>query len=201
MYISFLIAAILLTLSPGPDILYVLSVSLKNGAKKGVFLSLGLVSGIIIHTSLLAFGFSALIKATPVLFNTIKWLGAFYLFYIAFMTFKKTTKTIANETQESIKSQESIALVKQGFYMNILNPKVTLFFLSFFPKFIDTTKNTILETYKLGFIFMLQALIIFSLVAFSAARLTNYINNSSFDTFIKWFQIVVLLGIGIFVLL
>ena len=201
MYISFLIAAILLTLSPGPDILYVLSVSLKNGAKKGVFLSLGLVSGIIIHTSLLAFGFSALIKATPVLFNAIKWLGAFYLFYIAFMTFKKTTKTIANETQEPIKSQESIALVKQGFYMNILNPKVTLFFLSFFPKFIDTTKNTILETYKLGFIFMLQALIIFSLVAFSAARLTNYINNRSFDTFIKWFQIVVLLGIGIFVLL
>jgi threonine/homoserine/homoserine lactone efflux protein len=199
MIITFLITAILLTLSPGPDILYVLSLSLKSGAKKGMFLAFGLVTGIIIHTSLLAFGFSAIINQNPIIFNSIKWLGATYLFYLAFRTYQAESKINITTTKNS--NESSISLIKRGFLMNVLNPKVTLFFLSFFPKFIETDQNTIIATYKLGFLFMFQAFIIFSIVAFLAEKLKHKIDNPSFHVFIKWFQIVVLIGIGIFVLL
>jgi len=199
MILSFLITAILLTLSPGPDILYVLSLSLKSGAKKGILLALGLVSGIIIHTSLLAFGFSAIINQNPIIFNSIKWLGAIYLFYLAFKTYQEESKISIDTTKNS--NEPPIALIKRGFLMNVLNPKVTLFFLSFFPKFIETNQNTITATYKLGLIFMFQAFILFSIVAFLAEKLKYKIDNTSFNLFIKWFQIVVLIGIGIFVLL
>ena len=162
--LPFITASVLLTLSPGPDIIYVLVLSLSNGERAGILTTLGLVSGIIIHTSLVAFGISAILKESESVYLIIRILGACYLFYLAYRVWK-------SKAEIQIKAgpggrSKNLSLFKRGFIMNVINPKVTIFFLAFFPGFLwDTTGNTVYQFYVLGALFMLQALIIFSLVA------------------------------------
>ncbi len=199
--IPFLAASILLTISPGPDIVYVLVQSISNGKRAGVYTSIGLVSGIFIHTSLLAFGVSAIIKESEDLFILIKVLGALYLFFLAYKVWG-SSPDIAIKSNIATNSQ-SWTLYKRGFIMNVINPKVTIFFLAFFPGFLwDPSGNTIYQFYFLGFLFMLQALIIFSMVAFLAGRIANYIKeHPSSGMVLKWVQIFVFIGIGLLILM
>lgn len=196
--IPFLSASILLTLSPGPDIIYVLVQSISNGKKAGLITSLGLVSGILIHTSLVAFGISAVIKASPILFTLIKVFGALYLFYLAYKIYKSDSTIAIN----GISAKRSGNLFRQGFIMNVLNPKVTIFFLAFFPGFLwEPNGNTVLQFYILGFLFLLQALIIFGSVALLAGRISEYLlEHKKSGLFLKWIQMVVFTAIGILIL-
>lgn len=188
--IAFLIASVLLTLSPGPDIIYVLVKSMADGKKAGIILSLGLVSGILVHTTLVAFGVAALINQSELLFTLVQLLGAGYLLYIAFSIYR-------SEASFSLKAQSttysSKNLLKRGFLMNVLNPKVSIFFLAFFPNFVwNTSAYVEIKLYVLGLVFMLQALLIFSLVAFSAGKIANYIQqNERVLKIVKWVQIAV----------
>ncbi|WP_026837857.1 LysE family translocator [Gillisia sp. JM1] len=197
--IPFLIASILLTLSPGPDIIYVLVQSISNGKKAGIATTLGLVSGILIHTSLVAFGASAVIKASPILFSLIKIFGALYLFYLAY----KVLKSDSSIAIDGVPQKSSKNLFSQGFIMNVLNPKVTIFFLAFFPGFLwEPEGNTILQFYILGFLFLLQALLIFGAVALLAGKISEYLmQHRRSGVFLKWIQVVVFVGIGILILL
>ncbi len=197
--IPFLTASILLTLSPGPDIIYVLVQSISNGKKAGIITTLGLVSGILIHTSLVAFGVSAIIKASPILFTLIKVFGALYLFYLAYRVFKSDSSVVIDG---SIPAKRSRNLFRQGFIMNVLNPKVTIFFLAFFPGFLwEPDGNTVFQFYLLGFLFLLQALLIFGTVALLAGKISNYLlKHEKSGVFLKWIQIVVFIGIGILIL-
>lgn len=198
--IPFLTASILLTLSPGPDIIYVLVQSISNGKKAGIITTLGLVTGIIIHTSLVAFGVSAIIKASPILFTIIKIFGALYLFYLAYKVFKSDSSIVIGE---NITVQRSRNLYSQGFIMNVLNPKVTIFFLAFFPGFLwEPDGNTIYQFYLLGFLFMIQALLIFGTVALLAGKISEYLmKHRRSGVFLKWIQVVVFVGIGILILI
>ncbi len=199
--IAFLAAAILLTISPGPDIIYVLVQGMTNGKKHGIVTALGLVSGIIIHTSLVAFGISAIINQSETLFLIIKILGAGYLFYLALQVFK-SDPAINVENQATQQKKELTSLFKKGFLMNVLNPKVAIFFLAFFPGFLwDPEGNTIYQFYILGFLFMLQAFLIFSAVAILAGKISVYLQKHPASGLIfKWVQVVVFVGIGIFIL-
>ncbi len=199
--IPFLIASSLLTIMPGPDIIYVLMQSISNGKKYGIITALGLVSGIIIHTSLIALGLSELIKQSEYIFFTIKVFGAFYLFYLAYKVYQSPAKIAIPE--ENINKENFITLFKRGFLMNVLNPKVTLFFLAFFPAFIDFSKqNTISQIYILGLLFILQAFIIFSLVSVVADKMTYFLrNNKKFAKYLKLFQIAIFIVIGILILI
>ncbi|GAB2778426.1 LysE family translocator [Salinimicrobium soli] len=199
--IPFLTASVLLTLSPGPDIIYVLVQGVTNGKKYGIVTALGLVSGIIIHTSLVAFGISAIIKQSEMLFFIIRLLGAAYLFYLAWQVFKSDPK-IAFSTTAVDGKKGLFSLFKRGFLMNVLNPKVAIFFLAFFPGFLwDPTGNTVLQFYLLGFIFLLQAFIIFSTVSILAGKISKYLQSHPHSGLIfKWLQVLVFLGIGIFIL-
>ena len=199
--ITFITASVLLTISPGPDIVYVLVQSMANGKKAGIITTLGLVSGIIIHTSLVAFGVSAVIRSSEDLFLFIKILGALYLFYLAFIVWKSEAAiTVKNENAFLPKDW---ALFRRGFIMNVLNPKVTIFFLAFFPGFLwDPEGNTIYQFYILGFIFMVQALFIFGTVALLAGKISTWITNYPASAqILKWVQILVFFGIGIYILL
>lgn len=198
--VAFLTASILLTLSPGPDIIYVLVQSIANGRKAGILTAFGLVSGIVVHTSLVAFGVSAVINESEILFRIIKILGALYLFYLAFKVWKGPAE-ISVDTPAPLK--RNFALFKHGFVMNVLNPKVTIFFLAFFPGFLwEPSKNTIFQFFILGMLFMIQAFIIFSLIALLAGRISNYLRkHSSSGIILKWVQIVVFVGIGVLILL
>ncbi len=190
----------LLTIMPGPDIIYVLLQSISNGKKYGIATALGLVSGIIIHTTLVAFGVSAIIKQSENLFFVLKLLGALYLFYLAYSAYKNDNNILIDKKLER---QGLSKLFKQGFIMNVLNPKVSIFFLAFFPSFLySSEQNTIVQFYVLGFLFMLQALIIFGMVSIMSGYFSNFIkSHSGFNKNIKWIKMFVFIAIGLFILL
>lgn len=198
--IPFLAASVLLTISPGPDIIYVLVQGMTNGKKFGIATALGLVTGIIIHTSLVAFGVSAVIRESETLFLVIKIFGAAYLFFLAIQVYKSKPGIEMNSAKAERKGLFS--LYKKGFLMNVLNPKVAIFFLAFFPGFLwDPQGNTLLQFYLLGFLFMVQAFVIFFLVAVLAGKISGYLQRHPHsDRIFKWLQILVFIGIGIFIL-
>jgi threonine/homoserine/homoserine lactone efflux protein len=199
--VPFLIASVALTVSPGPDILYVITQSISNGKKFGIATAAGLVTGILVHTTLIALGISAVLKQSEMVFTVIKILGACYLLWIAFQVYKAPASITFSKEGSLQKSVRD--LFKQGFIMNVINPKVTLFFLAFFPGFIDESLgNVTQQIYLLGFLFMLQAFLIFSFVSIVADQLTIFIRtNQKFALFLKWLQIVVFIGIAVLILI
>ena len=126
--VSFCFATLALALSPGPDNIYVLTQSLAHGSKSGIATTAGLISGCIVHTSLLAFGVSALLAASPILFYGIKLIGACYLFFLAYKVYRSPdTITIDNSVQSKLDHKKSPwQYFKIGVIMNLVNPKVML---------------------------------------------------------------------------
>ena len=188
----------LLTIMPGPDIIYVLVQSMTNGKKYGIVTAFGLVSGILLHTTLVAFGVSALLKQSEIIFLIIKLLGAFYLVYLAYLSYASNEEVLITS---KVENKGLIKLFQQGFLMNVLNPKVSIFFLAFFPGFLfSNTLNTITQFYILGALFMLQAFLIFSVVSVLSGSFAQYLQeHPRFNTNIKWFKIVVFVGIAFFI--
>jgi len=201
--ILFLTASMLLTISPGPDIIYVLVQSMANGKKAGIITTLGLVSGIMVHTTLVAFGVSTIIKESEAIFMLIKIFGALYLFFLAFKVFRSGASFSLGSEEVPINNNNNKRLFMRGFVMNVLNPKVTIFFLAFFPGFLwAPEEGTVLQFYTLGLLFMLQAFLIFGLVALLAGNISDFLkNHPSSGVVLKWVQIVVFVGIGIFILI
>ena len=197
---SFALATIILACSPGPDNIFVLTQSIVNGRKFGLATVFGLISGCLVHTTLLAFGVSAIIKQSENLFFGIKLFGAMYLLYLAYKVYKSDANiTLSNE---SVEKKTTTQLFKQGFIMNVLNPKVSIFFLAFFPGFLFSDSiSTVIQFYVLGLIFMLVSLIIFSTIAFLAGAISDKIKeNNKIGFYLKWMQIVVFVLISGFVL-
>ncbi|GFD97123.1 LysE family translocator [Alteromonas sp. KUL156] len=199
--ISFVFATATLAISPGPDNIFVLTQSIVNGKKYGLATVTGLMTGCIIHTTLVAFGVSEIIKQNPNLFFIIKLFGAGYLLYLAFQVYKSDAK-IAFST-ENVQKKSTMQLFKTGFWMNVLNPKVTIFFLAFFPQFLfsDSLSN-VLQFYVLGGLFILTSFLIFSSIAILAGKISNYIKrHKKVGIYLKWAQIVVFIGIAMLILL
>jgi len=198
--LSFSIASFFLALSPGPDNIYVIARSLANGTKSGIATTAGLISGCIVHTTLLAFGIAALITTSEGIFYGVKVFGALYLSYLAYSVYKSDSSVdISNKAPKKSASQ----LFKQGVLMNLINPKVLVFFLAFFPGFLwDENQNTILQFYVLGILFMLIAFIVFSSLAIMAGSVSAILmKNKSVGSILKWLQIVVFVGIAVFILI
>jgi threonine/homoserine/homoserine lactone efflux protein len=199
--LSFVIATSALACSPGPDNIYVLMQSITNGKQYGLATVAGLITGCIVHTTLVAFGVSAIIKENDNLYFAIKLFGALYLFYLAYKVFKSNTSITLNNS--NIPKKSLIQLFKQGFIMNVLNPKVSIFFLAFFPGFLfSNTLSTVTQFYVLGFLFMAVSLFIFSTIAILAGTISDYIKqNKNIGIVLKWLQIIVFVGIAFFILI
>ncbi|CAL2084241.1 LysE family translocator [Tenacibaculum sp. 190524A05c] len=199
--ISFALSTGALAISPGPDNIFVLTQSIVNGRKFGIATVLGLMTGCIIHTTLIAFGVSEIIRTNENVFFIIKLFGAAYLLYLSYKVYKSDAK-IAFST-ENVEKKSTFELFKTGFWMNILNPKVTIFFLAFFPQFLfSKTISTVIQFYVLGGIFILVSFIVFSLIAILAGSISELIKkNQNVGVFLKWLQIVVFVGIAIFILI
>ena len=198
--ISFSIATLFLALSPGPDNLYVIAQSLANGTKSGIATTIGLVSGCIVHTTLLAFGVSAIISASETLFYGLKVIGAFYLLYLAYKVFKSDAHV---DLKEKATKKSYLQLFKQGVIMNLVNPKILIFFLAFFPGFLwDESQNTVYQFYVLGILFMVISFIVFSSLANLAGSVSSMLNeNKMVAISLKWIQIIVFVGIAVFILI
>ena len=172
----FLTASILLTLAPGPDILYLLTKSLSEGAKSGITLAAGLVSGIIFHTFLVMVGVATFIQNSPVAFTVLKIFGAAYLIFIAFKSFQAAHAGKKISMQKSDAKISFIKLYRRGVLMNVLNPKVLLFFLAFLPQFVNfSASSPSLQIIFLGVTFVVQAFLIFSAIAICAGKVRDLI--------------------------
>lgn len=175
--LPFLGAAVLLTIMPGPDNLFVLAQSITQNKKAGFATSLGLCSGLIVHISAAAIGISALLYQSSFAFTVVKLMGAGYLLFMAYESLKDRNKTSTLQEQPS---QTYLALYRKGILMNILNPKVSLFFLALLPQFINhEAASPTFQMIFLGFVFILQALIIFFLISIYAGKLAKVIAGNA----------------------
>ncbi|MFD2528319.1 LysE family translocator [Polaribacter marinaquae] len=197
---SFALATSMLALSPGPDNIFVLTESIVNGIKYGLATVFGLISGCLIHTTLLAFGVSAIIKESESVYLTIKIFGAVYLLYLAYKVYKSDDNI--ELSQNNIPKKSTLQLFKQGFIMNVLNPKVTIFFLAFFPGFLFSDQlSTVIQFYVLGLIFMLVSLVIFSGIAILSGKISEKIKlNNKIGFYLKWMQVIVFTLIAFLIL-
>ena len=188
----FLISSLVLTLMPGPDILFVLNQSLEN-KKSGFLISIGLCSGLVIHTLILMFGLSVFIETNEYLINYLKYFGALYLFYLAYVEFQtKLNKEI---------EPNSTNLFFRGLYMNLVNPKVLLFFIAYFPNFLfSETISVSLQFLILGSIFISQALIIFFIVSIASNNLSSYLKIDIRNKKLIYFKSLVFIVIGLLIL-
>lgn len=196
---TFVLASAALAISPGPDNIYVLVQSLTNGKASGMATVCGLIAGCIIHTTLLAFGVSAIIRANDNLFFGIKILGALYLLYLAYKVYRSKSKI--DFESNTVKRSSFKSLFFQGFLMNVFNPKVTIFFLAFFPGFLfSETFSHVIQFYILGGLFMLVSFIIFTIIVLLASKIRSVLNYKHSEVFFRWLQIIVFIGIAIFIL-
>lgn len=172
----FITASSLLALAPGPDNLFVLTQSMSKGVKDGILITLGLCSGLVFHTTAVAFGVAAIFQTSITAFNILKFIGAGYLLYLAYLSFKSNSKTKLDTKNNSLSAMK---LYKRGVIMNITNPKVSIFFLAFLPQFTNPNLGSVtIQIFILGAIFMLCALVVFSLIALVAGKLGNWFNKS-----------------------
>jgi threonine/homoserine/homoserine lactone efflux protein len=200
--ISFLGASVLLSLLPGPDNIFVLTESLTKGQKNGIFISVGLSLGVLVHTIAAATGLSIIIQKSALAFSIIKYLGTIYLFYLAYLALKEKKPTLDFSIDSSREKNKVSKLIRKGFLMNVLNPKVSLFFIAFLPQFVSNDGlNVTIQMIILGFIFMLQALMIFSSIAVLSSKLTKYVNNPRFWGIARWCKIFVLSILGLALML
>ncbi|CDZ76601.1 Homoserine/homoserine lactone efflux protein [Legionella massiliensis] len=160
--IFFLSATILLNLTPGSDVLYVASQSM-NSFKHGVVATIGIATGIAIYALASALGLSSILQQSPLVFNLIKLVGAFYLFYLAWQAFGAKNKTISPHKQ-GVSVWKSY---KNGVLTNVLNPKVGIFFLTFLPQFVDIERGAVwLQLLTLGCCFVISGTVINFLYVF-----------------------------------
>jgi threonine/homoserine/homoserine lactone efflux protein len=167
----FIAVSVLLTIAPGPDILYVITQSITQGKKAGITTGLGLCTGLIVHTIAASLGISAVLLQSAAAFRVLKYLGACYLFFLAWKAFREK-ESLLSITDGKVKS--SASLYRQGIFMNVLNPKVALFFLAFLPQFVDSKAGNVPgQMIMLGLLFMMQAVLVFTIVAVFAGILSR----------------------------
>ena len=190
----FLFSASILTLSPGPDIIYVFIKSSTEGKIAGIKTVFGLTTGLIFHTLLLVFGVSALINSNDYFFFILKVFGFIYFIFLAISTYNKNSK-IDNKTLSSKNDFTT------GLMMNVLNPKVSIFFIAFFPNYIfHNSWSYELQFSILGLIFWLIANTIFLLVVLLSSFNTGFVNNLINHNKIKVFKSVFYLFIAIWII-
>jgi len=174
----FLAAGLLLNITPGPDMLYVMGRSMTQGWRAGFAAALGIGAGCFVHIIAAAVGLSALLAASATAFTLVKIVGAIYLCYVGFSLLLAKAKTTASEVQLAPASLRSIFM--QGFLTNALNPKVALFFLAFVPQFIRAeVQDTWLAFLFLGAVFNVNGTLCNLCVAWVAARTSSKLRQSA----------------------
>ena len=189
----FLISSLVLTLMPGPDILFVINQSLIN-KKSGLIISIGLCSGLVIHTLILVFGLSIFIESNKDLVLYLKYFGTLYLFYLAYDELRTKDKLVQKNTING--------LFLRGLYMNLINPKVLFFFIAYFPNFLfSETISISIQFLILGSIFIAQALFIFFTVSVVSNKMMTLLKLNTRSNMITYLKSFVFIIIGLLILL
>ncbi|MBN2428277.1 MAG: LysE family translocator [Deltaproteobacteria bacterium] len=173
---TFFAASLLLALAPGPDNIFVLTQSAVHGRKAGLIVTLGLCTGLIVHTAAVALGVAIIFQTSAIAFTGLKLFGAVYLIYLAWHAFRASATTIEVERNNGLNGGK---LYRRGIIMNVTNPKVSIFFLAFLPQFADPARGPLtLQIVLLGMVFILSTVLIFGGVAVLAGTLGQWLNRS-----------------------
>lgn len=176
-FLGFLAAAMLITLSPGPDNLMVLGVGISRGRAQGMAFGLGCALGCLSHTLLATLGVSALIAASPIAFSALKVGGGLYLLWLGIQALRSKGRVNVAKTSVPIESLQR--LFAKGLFANSINPKVILFFLSFLPQFVIAERGQVAwQTAQFGLLFTLQAALLFGLLGFFSGAVGQWINRN-----------------------
>lgn len=174
----FMAAGVVLNLTPGPDVLYIVSQSLRGGVRPGLVAALGITAGCFVHVAAAALGVGALLMASATAFNALKWIGAAYLLWagVRLLLIRSSASDSALASDEPLPHALTLrAVFFRGFLTNVLNPKVALFFLAFVPQFIPAdAPDPAWMFVALGCLFNLNGLLICMAWAWMAAWLARH---------------------------
>ena len=174
-FLLFLAASIAITVAPGPDNLQVLARGISQGRAAGLVAAIGFAAGISFHTTLAALGVAALLKSSPIAFEAVKLAGAAYLIWIGIKAIRSKGLSSAHERP----SQPLAVVFRQSVIGNLLNPKVTLFFIVFLPQFVNPhgAQSVMLQMFELGGVFMSQTVVVFSVFGVAAGMIGAYLKR------------------------
>jgi threonine/homoserine/homoserine lactone efflux protein len=174
--LTFFTASVILALAPGPDNIFVLTQSALYGKASGLWVTLGLCTGLIVHTAAVALGVAVIFQVSAVAFSVLKTVGACYLLYLAWQAFRASATRLNTGENRGISFSR---LYRRGIIMNVTNPKVSIFFLAFLPQFADPGRGSLtLQIILLGFIFFISTVLVFGSVALLAGTLGEWLNKS-----------------------
>lgn len=175
--IPFFMASLFLALVPGPDNIFVMTQSALHGKLSGLIVTLGLCTGLVVHTSAVAFGVAAVFKASALAFTLLKMVGAAYLLYLSFLAFRASASDIHGD---KVPQMSTGKLYVRGIVMNITNPKVSIFFLAFLPQFADPQRGSLaIQMILLGNVFIAATILVFSGIALMAGALGEWLTRSA----------------------
>jgi len=193
----FILAGLLLNITPGVDLLYVLNKSISKGFNAGIVAALGISTGCLFHVFLVVLGLSALLEASPSAFLLIKYIGALYLLYLGLSMFFNSKNKTKEENDTSALNYKKIYY--SGILINILNPKVALFFITFLPQFINiNASDKSMGLLILGLTFIAVGIIVSSIIVYMACKISNkFTYKTSFVKYIKKLVGTLFIGFGI----
>lgn len=184
--LAFCLASLVLAITPGPAMLYVISTSVGFSRKAGIISSLGAAFGMFFHVLAVAFGLSALLLAVPFVFDIIKIAGALYLLYLGIKTItsKSSLAEAGGNREKGLK-----VVFYQGMLTGVINPKLALFFLAFLPQFVDPSRGSVTwQLLFLGLVLDVVTMLVNLLIAFMSSLSRDLLqNNRKFITFQNWF--------------
>jgi threonine/homoserine/homoserine lactone efflux protein len=198
--ILFLSVSLFLAITPGPDNLYVLMQSAVYGYKTGVFITLGLCTGLIIHSMAVALGLATLLQTSSLALPLLKFFGASYLVYLAWQAYRAASIDLSRQNSESL---TPLQFYRRGIIMNVSNPKIGLFFLAFLPQFTDIDQGDIaVQTLLLGGFFIIVAFIVMTSIALIAGSLSHWlIASPKVQKTMHRLTAIVLLGLALHIAL
>ena len=174
--LGFIFTSIILCFAPGPDNIFVLTQSALHGRTSGIYVTLGLCTGLVIYSIAVAFGVAVIFRTSTFAFNSLKVIGACYLAYLSWQAFRAKPKDLNDKTNKEINQKK---LYFRGVIMNLTNPKVCVFFLAFLPQFASPAKGPIwLQILFFGAVFILCTVFVFCGIAVLAGTLGTWLNRS-----------------------
>ena len=193
----FIVASTLLALAPGPDNIFVLTQGITKGFKAAFITTLGFTSGVVVHTSAAAFGITIIFQTSELAFDIVKYIGAIYLIYLAYQAYKHRNEPL--DLSGKKETSELRKLYIKAFFMNVLNPKVSIFFLAFLPQFINPANGSVtMQMILLGIIFMIITVIVFGSIGYAGNILSIKLReNPKVVTYMNMLTSFVLLGLGL----
>ena len=192
----FFAASWILIITPGPDMIYVITRGVSQGRKAGMVSAMGVTVGILIHTLFATFGLAMILRTSAVAFLTVKYAGAVYLIYLGIKSLRDKTGFVVIGDKKQIKIR---SIFFQGILSNVFNPKIALFFLAFLPQFVNPETGSVsIQMATLGVTFAIFGMAFLVLMGYFSGGIGSWLSRRNFIADkIRWFTGSILIALGL----